>query len=344
MSHTYQAVGWNRFKVRYDAVLVGLVAAWLALFTGVSLALYPDATLEIMLIRATATAGFFLLHVILCIGPLARLHPVFLPLLYNRRHLGVTMFLLAFAHAALVVGTYHAAGNLNPFVSIFLSDAGLHWAAFPFQALGFAALVILFLMAATSHDFWLSVLTAPTWKALHMLVYIAYALLVAHVAFGVLQAEVHPAFVVVTATGLVVVFGLHLVAGWREVARDRPPASAPAMDGFIEVCGVDDIPEKRARVFFVSGERVAIFRYDGKLSAISSVCQHQNGPLGEGRILDGCITCPWHGYQYIPETGASPPPFTEKVPTFRVRVQAGRVWLHHQPNPAGTRVEPALIA
>jgi nitrite reductase/ring-hydroxylating ferredoxin subunit len=29
----------------------------------------------------------------------------------------------------------------------------------------------------------------------------------------------------------------------------------------------------------------------------------QNGPLGEGRIVDGCITCPWHGYQYRPDTG-----------------------------------------
>ena len=112
----------------------------------------------------------------------------------------------------------------------------------------------------------------------------------------------------------------------------------------LDVCGVDDIPEKRARVFFLTGERVAVFRNDGKLSAVSSVCQHQNGPLGEGRILDGCITCPWHGYQYVPETGASPPPFTEKVPTFRVRAHAGRVWVHPRPNPPGTRVEPAVIA
>lgn len=343
MSHAYQAVGWNRFKVRYDTVLAGGVIAWLALFVGVSLALHPDATLEIMLIRATGTAGFFLLHVVLCIGPLARLHRVFLPLLYNRRHLGVTTFLLGFVHAVLVLATYHAGSDMNPFASVFLSDAGLHGAAFPFQALGAGAMLVLFVMAATSHDFWLAVLTAPVWKALHMLVYVAYALLVAHVAFGVLQAEVSPGYAGAMAAGFVAVFGLHVVAGGREVARDRAPATTPAADGFVEVGAVNDIPEKRARVFFLSGERVAVFRYDGRLSAVSSVCQHQNGPLGEGRILDGCITCPWHGYQYIPETGASPPPFTEKVPTFRVRAQAGRVWVHPQPLPPGTRVEPALL-
>ncbi|PYJ02404.1 MAG: hypothetical protein DME25_16050, partial [Verrucomicrobia bacterium] len=93
----------------------------------------------------------------------------------------------------------------------------------------------------------------------------------------------------------------------------------------------------------LSGERVAIFKYDGKISAVSNVCQHQNGPLGEGKIVFGCITCPWHGYQYQPDTGASPPPFVEKVPTFNVRVQNGRVLLHTKPNPPGTRAEPAFI-
>jgi nitrite reductase/ring-hydroxylating ferredoxin subunit len=88
---------------------------------------------------------------------------------------------------------------------------------------------------------------------------------------------------------------------------------------------------------------VAVFRYDGQVSALSNVCQHQNGPLGEGRILDGCVTCPWHGYQYRPEDGASPPPFRERVPTFRVRVEGGRILVDPRPLPAGTRVEPATF-
>jgi nitrite reductase/ring-hydroxylating ferredoxin subunit len=76
---------------------------------------------------------------------------------------------------------------------------------------------------------------------------------------------------------------------------------------------------------------------------VSNVCQHQNGPLGEGKIIDGCITCPWHGYQYLPGTGASPPPFTEKVATFRTQVADGQVFVHPKPLPPGTRVEPSVI-
>jgi nitrite reductase/ring-hydroxylating ferredoxin subunit len=116
-----------------------------------------------------------------------------------------------------------------------------------------------------------------------------------------------------------------------------------ASDPFAFVCRLGDIREKRARIVTLGGERVAVFRYDGKVSAISNVCQHQNGPLGEGKIVDGCITCPWHGYQYLPASGASPPPFTEKVPTFRVRLDGDRVLVDPRPNPPGTHVEPACI-
>lgn len=368
MSIAYQAVQWNRQKRIYDTVLALGVGGYLALFIGVTKFLHPTVTDEILLMRATSSAAFILLHVILCVGPLCRLNRRFLPLLYNRRHAGVTMALLALVHAALAVITYHAGGNLNPFVSIFVSEKFTgSLATLPFQPFGFVALLIILLMAATSHDFWLASLTAPVWKALHMLVYGAYALLIAHVSFGVLQAETHPVFAVATGAGLVAVLGLHIASAIKERAFDQPVAAdvsrlttpvastqggqtkaqirltPDATDDYLDACPVSEIPENRARIVCLSGERVAIFKHAGKISAVSNVCQHQNGPLGDGKIVDGCITCPWHGYQYLPETGASPPPFVEKVPTFNVRVRGDRVLVDPKPNPPGTRAEPALI-
>ncbi len=344
MAHNFQAVGWNRQKKIYDRVLLAGVVLYLAVFVGVGLLLRPNATIETLLIRAFGTGALLLLHVVLSIGPLCRLNPRFLPLLYNRRHLGVATFTLALAHGSFAIVQFHFLGNVNPLVSVLSSNG--RWdslSQFPFQPLGLAALVILFLMAATSHDFWLANLTPPVWKSLHMLVYVAYGLLVLHVGLGVLQAETHPFLAGLLGLGLAWIVAIHLLAGWHERRLDRELDAAPEGDGFVEACRVSEIPEKRARIVCMSGERVAIFRYDGKISAVSNVCQHQNGPLGEGWIIDECITCPWHGFQYDPVTGASPPPFTEKVPTFRVRVEGGRVLLHPQPNPAGTRVEPAMI-
>lgn len=339
MGHSYQAVGWNPAKKTYDKTIVLGILAYLGLFIGAGFALHPQATFETMLIRGLGSCAFLLLHVVLSIGPLCRIDRRFLPWLYNRRHLGVATFLVGMLHGVFSLIQFHALGDLNPLLSLFVGNTRFDSIAqFPFQPLGAIALVILFLMAATSHDFWLANLSAPVWKALHMLVYFAYALLVMHVALGILQAELSPVWSGLVAVGAAWVIGLHLVAGTRESKADR---ELNASGEWVEVCAVDDIPDSRARVVTVSGERVAIYHYDGKVSAVSSLCQHQNGPLGEGRILDGCITCPWHGYQYEPDTGRSPAPFTEKVPTFRTKVEQGRVWLDPKPLPAGTRVEPA---
>lgn len=345
MSTEYVAVQWNRQKRWYDAALALAVGTYLAAFVLVARWIHPLMTEEILVMRALGSAAFLLLHGILCIGPLCRLDRRFLPLLYNRRHAGVTLGWLATVHGALAVATYHAGGDVPVLVSLF-DRAGAGWSTstLPFQHFGLAAWVILFLMAATSHDFWVANLGAPVWKRLHMLVYVAYALLVLHVVFGALQAESSPVYVGAVAVGMIGVLGVHLAAAWKERSLDRAvPETGPDAEGFVDVGPVQTIPEKRARIVTLSGERVAIFRYDGTISAVSNVCQHQNGPLGEGHIRDGCITCPWHGYQYRPETGASPPPFVERVPTFRVRVHRGSVWVHPMPNPAGTHVEPARI-
>jgi sulfoxide reductase heme-binding subunit YedZ len=340
MSVQYGAISWNRQKKIYDIAVLSVLVLYLGTFVGVGSWRNPSATAETLLIRALGTAAFLLLNIVLCIGPLARLDRRFLPLLYNRRHLGVTTFLLGLAHGGFSLFQFHALGNINPLVSLLVSNPRYGSIAdFPFQALGFFALIILFLMAATSHDFWLRNLSAPVWKRLHMTVYVAYALLVAHITLGALQSETSPILAGTLILAVAMVVSLHLVAAFRERKTDRAKQKVLA-NGFVEVCAVDRIPEKCATIVSLSGERVAVFRYDGKVSAISNVCQHQNGPLGEGRIIDGCVTCPWHGYQYRPESGAAPAPFQEKVPTFRVKVVEGAVFVHPRPNAPGTYVEP----
>jgi nitrite reductase/ring-hydroxylating ferredoxin subunit/DMSO/TMAO reductase YedYZ heme-binding membrane subunit len=333
MSASYAAVSWTPAKKAYDAVIATGVVLFLAIFVGVGAATHPDATIETLAIRGLATAAFLLLHVILSIGPLARLSPRFLPLLYNRRHLGVTMFLVAAAHATFALVQFHALGNVSPPVSLLTTGTG-------FQTFGLAALVVFFLMAATSHDFWLANLGARAWKTLHMGVYLAYALVVLHVAAGALHSEVHPVLALATGAGMAWLLTLHVVAARGERAGDRDTARGP--DGWIDAGGVHEFADGRARIV-CAGERIAVFRHGDKLSAVSNVCRHQGGPLGEGRVLDGCITCPWHGYQYLPENGRSPAPFTEKVATFDVRVAGGRVFVSPAPHEPGTFVEPAHV-
>ena len=251
------------------------------------------------------------------------------------------MFFMGLIHGGFSIMQFHSLGDMNPIRSVFLSNLSYGSIAyFPFQTLGFLGLTILTLMAASSHDFWLKNLGVKTWKALHMLVYVAYGALVLHIALGALQNETSPVIFGILVVGFVVIASLHLVAGFRETSADKELTS---QDDFVPVCKVSEIVEDRAKIFTLSGERVAIFKYDGKLSAVNNVCRHQGGPLGEGKVIDGCITCPWHGYQYLPGNGQSPPPFTEKVETYQLKLEGDQVLLDPKPNEPGTPVEPIEI-
>jgi methionine sulfoxide reductase heme-binding subunit len=165
-------------------------------------------------------------------------------------------------------------------------------------------------------------------------------MLVLHVMLGVIQLEKSPYLIATVGAGMALVIGLHVVAGLKTKRQMFTPAKPAAPEGFYEVCAVEDIAEKRAKIVTVEGQNIAIFKYDGKLSAVSNICRHQHGPLGEGKIIDGCITCPWHGYQYLPHNGQSPPPFKEKLETYDLRLIDNKIWVNPKPYPEGTERTP----
>jgi methionine sulfoxide reductase heme-binding subunit len=345
MSHSYTSVNWTPFKKRFDAwMLVGIAIYLVAFFVGSTVSLPPDQSFTPVqiLIRATGTLAFLMLTFLLCIGPMARLTTRFRPFLYNRRHLGVSTFVMSLVHAVLVTVWYHGFGDLNPLVSLLLSNSRYDsLASFPFESLGILALVLLFFLAATSHDFWNSNLGPGLWKAIHFSVYVAYVLLVGHVALGALQSITHPLYVAALALSAAVVAGLQLGTSFF---ASGPNVRAATDSEWLRVAAVYDIPENRACVVEPEGaERIAVFRYDGKVAAVSNVCRHQGGPLGEGHVIDGCITCPWHGYQYRPEDGCSPAPFTERIATYQTRIEQGVVFVHRQARPPGSAVAPTPI-
>jgi nitrite reductase/ring-hydroxylating ferredoxin subunit/DMSO/TMAO reductase YedYZ heme-binding membrane subunit len=342
MSVGFRAVQWNRDKIVYDAILLAGVAGFIGIFLVVSFVNRPpkDRPDEIdRFIRAFGACAFVMLTVILCIGPLARLSPRFLPLLYNRRHFGVLTFIVAALHVWFMIEWYRAQGNLpNLLVELTTWGDYLKFVGFPFKVLGMAAFAILFVMAATSHDFWLMFMKPPAWKALHMALYVAYGLVVMHVALGIMQYDRSPLIPAMLFGGFGLVALLHLLAGMRDRRHDSGTVINP---GWIAVGPPQSIPDKCARIVTApDGERIAVFRDGDRIGALTNLCAHQNGPIGEGRIVDGCIACPWHGYQYRLEDGCAPPPFTEKLATYRVRIQRGVVEVDPAPLPPGT---PAAI-
>src|SRR5262245_37543829 len=106
MSAGFRAVQWNRAKLVYDSILLASVALYISSYLILAYWLDPPKDLPAAIdlrIRAFGTCAFFMLTIILSIGPLARLDRRFLPLLYNRRHFGVLTLFIVFVHASFMV-------------------------------------------------------------------------------------------------------------------------------------------------------------------------------------------------------------------------------------------------
>jgi nitrite reductase/ring-hydroxylating ferredoxin subunit/DMSO/TMAO reductase YedYZ heme-binding membrane subunit len=348
MSHSYKPVQWNRTKLIYDAFLLAGVAVYLLIYIELGPVLSATARrvdTPIHEMRAYGSCAFLLLSIVLAIGPLARLDRRFLPLLYNRRHFGVITAGIAILHALSVLDWYFAFAPVSQVEALFTANTSLgQIIGFPFELFGVFALAVLVVMAVTSHDFWLSFLTPRVWKWLHMLVYAAYASVVLHVALGSLAGGGNPVMLMLTTLGMTALITLHLQAGLREARTDRAIAARPGHEGWVKIGDLADLTEGRALIGAgTGGERVAVFKFKGRLSALSNVCSHQGGPLGEGKVVLGLVTCPWHGYQYRLEDGCSPPPFKERIRKYRLRLDGSTIWVDPVAVPLGTVVEPVTI-
>ena len=94
---------------------------------------------------------------------------------------------------------------------------------------------------------------------------------------------------------------------------------------FRSVARVEDIPPGTIAAVQVDGEDVAVANVGGEFFVTQGHCLHLQGPLGEGRVEDHVLTCPWHGWQYDVRTGLNVFDHAIRVETYEVRVEGGDV-------------------
>jgi len=103
------------------------------------------------------------------------------------------------------------------------------------------------------------------------------------------------------------------------------PHEAWSMSHWVRICAVDECPPGEAREF-VAGDRViALFHVDGVYYALDGMCPHQGGPLGQGQLTGGVVTCPWHGWQFDVRTGQHRTNRSLIHPQFAVKVEGEEI-------------------
>ena len=97
-------------------------------------------------------------------------------------------------------------------------------------------------------------------------------------------------------------------------------------EDWVDIGSAEELARTPLKSCKVRTVAIAISFKEGQFGAVSNVCNHVGGPLGEGRLDDDYITCPWHGWKFHRRTGVGEPGFEEdRVPAFAVKVESGRV-------------------
>ncbi len=112
-------------------------------------------------------------------------------------------------------------------------------------------------------------------------------------------------------------------------AAETPEATAAPAAGWQRICRVDDIPVLGARrVARQRGMDVAVFRNDrDQVFAVLDRCPHKGGPLSQGIVFGTSVACPLHNWTIMLDSGCAQAPDEGCAQPFRVRVDAGEVYL-----------------
>ncbi len=95
-------------------------------------------------------------------------------------------------------------------------------------------------------------------------------------------------------------------------------------DDWTEARTVNPLPEDKGVYVVADGTEVLATRQEGRWTGIGARCSHRGGPLQDGEIEGGCVTCPWHFSRFALEDGAVVAgPATAPQPRYAVREEGG---------------------
>ena len=102
--------------------------------------------------------------------------------------------------------------------------------------------------------------------------------------------------------------------------RKEAPKEVTPPDGYEVVLHKDALDEGQIIEIIISGKAIAVAKVDGSHHAIANTCPHAGGPLGDGKMKDGIVSCPYHGYKYDLRDGTCKTNPALSVQKFDVRI------------------------
>ena len=97
---------------------------------------------------------------------------------------------------------------------------------------------------------------------------------------------------------------------------------------FVYAAKARDIAPDQIREIQLDGITIALANVSGQFHALSNVCLHRGGPLGQGSLQGNLVTCPWHGWSFDVTSGKVSPNQTAGVACYPVELRGDDVYVN----------------
>jgi nitrite reductase/ring-hydroxylating ferredoxin subunit len=100
------------------------------------------------------------------------------------------------------------------------------------------------------------------------------------------------------------------------------------MPAFVKLTTESELPAPgQAKEFSCADKVICVANINGAVSAMDNVCLHRGGPLGQGTVEGSKVVCPWHGWQWDPQTGQAAENPNARVAVYPLKVENGDVMI-----------------
>jgi nitrite reductase/ring-hydroxylating ferredoxin subunit/uncharacterized membrane protein len=98
--------------------------------------------------------------------------------------------------------------------------------------------------------------------------------------------------------------------------------------GWHELSALAELPEGRPVRVPLGEIPLLLVRRGTDVHVLADRCSHLSGPLSDGDLDDGCITCPWHGSRFrLADGGVDRGPATAPQPVFETEIRDDILWV-----------------
>jgi ferredoxin-nitrite reductase len=129
--------------------------------------------------------------------------------------------------------------------------------------------------------------------------------------------------------------GLRRLFARVEEAEARPTEASPTADphlpvapeGFVFAAREELLSSTEGLGIEIQGHSYALFRINGEIVALDGECPHAGGPLAQGTLTNGVLTCPWHHWEFDVCTGCSLKPRGKDLQAHECQIVNGNIFI-----------------